>query len=352
VEKNNGASLFMRDQELLRDDARRAALRALVEFEKKIPYKEGLDIREMITGPIVDSVFEKGEVVSKTLKNGLKFSFRYSSKIARDFVMAHEDPPDHVWEPQTTKLLLRLAANAKNIVIGGAYFGDQAIMVAQKMSSDGICHCFEMAKENAALLAENARQNGISNLHIENVGLWSSDDARLTLGDGQDSHASAQLDPAGKFTTTTIDAYGRRKGIESIDLIMLDIEGAEFNALKGAENYLSQNSENAPAIVYEVHSSYVDWSQGLQNSEIVSYLTSLGYSSFAIRDYNSNVSMGDRPIELVEIDNVYLDGPPHGFNMVAVKRPEQLDAPGIVMCRGVSPKLLFHRDPQKHAPLK
>ena len=132
-------------------------------------------------------------------------------------------------------------------------------MIAKQMSPSGLCHCFEMAKENAAMLAENARQNGVENLQIQTVGLWESEDVRLALMDGQDSHASALIDPNGQFVTTTIDAYGRRKGITSIDLIMLDIEGAEFNALKGARSYLEQAADRAPAIVYEVHSSYVDW---------------------------------------------------------------------------------------------
>ena len=110
-----------------------------IEQELDLPINHS--VREEITGPIIDALHKEVGTLKKVLKSRIVFEFKYRSKIARDFVMSQEVKPDHVWEPQTTKLLLHLATNAKHVVIGGAYFGDQAILVAKKLvPSGGICY--------------------------------------------------------------------------------------------------------------------------------------------------------------------------------------------------------------------
>jgi hypothetical protein len=60
--------------------------------------------------------------------------------------------------------------------------------------------------------------------------------------------------------------------------------------------------------------------------------------------------MRGRAIELVPIDTAHLEGPPHGFNLVAVPDPAMLQGEPFRLCPGVSPKLLAHRDPALHHP--
>ncbi|PIS16351.1 MAG: FkbM family methyltransferase, partial [Candidatus Portnoybacteria bacterium CG09_land_8_20_14_0_10_44_13] len=154
--------------------------------------------------------------------------------------------PDHVWEPQTTKLLLHLSANAKHVVIGGAYFGDHAIIVAKKLvQSDGICHAFEPNKKQFAMLQRNARNNGLDNIIFNCIGLWENDKTTLRLINESDDakssssvivQGSSQLDD-NTFQTISLDSYGIQHNIDKIDLIMLDIEGGELSALKGASRY-------------------------------------------------------------------------------------------------------------------
>ncbi|MCY1287861.1 hypothetical protein D9M70_368760 [compost metagenome] len=132
---------------------------------------------------------------------------------------------------------------------------------------------------------------------------------------------------------------------------MLDIEGAESKVLAGAIKQLSKPAGQAPNIVFEVHRHYVDWSNGLEKTSIARFLGELGYQLFAVRDFNSNVDMKGRPVELIPCDKAYLDGPPHGFNMVAIKDQRVLDGLAVNYCEGVSPKLLWHKDPALHHPL-
>ena len=245
-------------------------------------------------------------------------SFRYRSKIARDFVMSRPEKPDHVWEPQTTKLLLHLAGTVTDVIVGGAYFGDQAIPIANALRGRGTCHAFEADAVQASMIERNASINGLDNVRVNALGLWSQP-ATLRLV-GHDALAGAAESETG-IAATTIDAYARDLGIR-IGLIMLDLEGGELHALRGASEQLARN---APYVVFEMHRSYVDWSRGLQNTEIVQFLTSLGYTIHAIRDFQSNYNLAGRPVELVPIETAYLEGPPHGFNLFAFRDAAVID---------------------------
>jgi FkbM family methyltransferase len=310
--------------------------------------------REDLTGPILDALHQHVQVVRKELINGIMFDFYYRSRIARDFIMSRPEKPDHVWEPQTTKLLLQLSAGASNVVVGGAYFGDQAILIADQLqrSGGGVCHAFEPDGDQADMLEHNARLNKLSNVRVNKVGLWSDCLTRLRLA-GPDALATAvpvtEAEVDQSFPTITIDEYLRDRNIERVELIMLDLEGGELEALRGARGQLSLPSRVAPHVVFEVHRSYVDWTGGLQNTEIVRYLRDFGYRLYAVRDFQSNFDMRGRPIELVNAETAYLEGPPHGFNMLAVKDTAVIDD-RYKICDGVSPKLLLHRDPKLHYP--
>lgn len=334
-------------------EARDAFVRRLLEFEKDIA-QPGVDVREDVTGPLVDAIYADGEVVQRTLSNGVVLEFLYRSKIARDFVMSEPASPDHAWEPQTSRILVNLAKGAKEVVIGGAYFGDHAILIAREAAkAGGRVHAFEPNDDQRRMLTRNAELNGLTNVVPRPEGVWNTTDEHLRLV-GYDALASVESVAAGSadsFRTTTIADYLAAAGADRLDLIMLDIEGAEFAALSGAEAFLSRPVGEAPKILFEVHRHYVDWSNGLENTEIVRFLTDRGYKVFALRDFNSNYDLSSQPIELIPVDKVYLEGPPHGFNMVAVKDDSIFQSPEYRIVENVSPKLLRHKDPALHHPV-
>lgn len=329
-----------------------------IEQELDLPINHS--VREEITGPIIDALHKDVGTLKKVLKSKIVFEFKYSSKIARDFVMSQEIKPDHVWEPQTTKLLLHLAANAKHVVIGGAYFGDQTILLAKKLvQNGGICHAFEPNKEQFAMLQRNAINNRLSNIVFNCIGLWENDKTTLRLTDENDDSTastdvvvqkSSQFDDS-TFSSISLNTYGTQHNIDRIELIMLDIEGGELPALKGAHKYLSNPSDSAPNIIFEIHRSFTDWSNGLENTDIVKFLLSFGYHVFSIRDFHSNFPMSDQPIELIPPERTYLEGPPHGFNMLAVKNLEIIENDFFRICYDVSPKLLLYKDSSLHYPI-
>lgn len=325
-------------------EARAAMIAALLAFER-LPEHRFTTVRDDVTGPIVDALHADAGLVRKHLANGLVLEFPYRSKIARDFVMSVPDRPDHVWEPQTTRLLIHLARTIEQAIVGGAYFGDQAVPLADALRGRGTCHAFEPDEAQAASLRRNAELNGLDNLRVRPIGLW-SEKAHLSFV-GEDALA-ATVESEGGIPATTIDDYSAEADLGRVGLIMLDLEGGELNVLEGARKVLERDS---PHIVFEVHGSYVDWSEGLETIPAARLLRSYGYSLFAVRDFQSNVDMRGRPIELVPAASAWLEGPPHGFNLLAIRDTEMLQDDPFLIVPGVSPKLLFHRDPALHHPI-
>lgn len=344
-----GARLQQAMQRLGRHPVLRKAMMDLLKrAESQLDYSG--PVRDDVTGPIVDALHGDDDRFEKTLADGTKFNFLFRTKIARDFLMSDQTHPNHVWEPQTTKLLLNLAQDlAGDVVVGGAYFGDQAILVARNVKPNQTVHCFEPNSVQATMLAGNVNLNRLNNVRVNKVGLWSNSNVRLKLS-GYDSFANAvgaSANDKDAFNTVSIDDY-RGQNKAKIGLIQLDIEGAEYGALLGAHKTLR---EDKPHVIFEVHRNYVDWTHGLAKTDICHYLAGLGYTIFAVRDFNSHIDMGNRPIELIPVDKVYLKGPPHGFNMLAVQDPTRVQGAGFYRVENVSPKLLTHKDPVLHHPV-
>jgi FkbM family methyltransferase len=313
-------------------------------FDKTIP------VRDEVTGPIIDALHDDADCYEKSLADGTKFEFLYRTKIARDFLLSKPVNPNHVWEPQTTRLLGYLAAQSTgDVLIGGAYFGDHAVVLGRQLQSRGRrVHCFEPNDDQRGMLERNAALNELTTLVIHSFGLWSESSKTLRLA-GFDSFANGVLAAEGEsgFPTMSIDDYlisvGRQLG-----LLMLDIEGAEHQAMIGAQRSLRSDR---PSVVFEVHRDYVDWSKGLESTPICRLLATEGYRLFAVRDFNTNQDMQGRCIELIPAATVYLDGPPHGFNMLAAPCELALEPPVFRIVDGVSPKLLSHMEPALHHPL-
>ena len=335
-------------QTLGRDPALRARLIALLRESESQIACEG-SVRDDVTGPVIDALHLETDQYEKVLADGTRFQFLYRTKIARDFLLSESEHPTHVWEPQTTKLLLALAPHLQgDVLVGGAYFGDQAVLVARALVDKGMkVHCFEPNPEQAGMLEHNVALNHLCNVVVNRTGLWTRSGEHMRL-DGFDSFANAVTAAEGEgFETVSMDDYALGQGIR-VGLIQLDIEGAELAALQGAQRILAQDK---PHVVFELHRTYVDWSQGLRATPICQLLLGLGYEVFAVRDINSHREMPGKPVELVSLDTVYLDGPPHGFNMVAVADRSVLDAPVFSRVDGVSPKLLPHKDAHLHHPV-
>jgi FkbM family methyltransferase len=315
------------------------------------------DFRAAVRWPLVQCLLAEANFHRVKLKNGLVVEVGLDSRIEQALMLSLQAEPDHVWEPQTTRLLLALAANACHILVGGAYIGDQVLPLAQALANQqpiGMVHAFEPMNWAYRRLLRNVQLNNLENVMASRLALW--DQATTLTLQGHAALASTTASRNDEFENSTelvdavtVDDYVQAKRLPSIDLIMLDIEGGEEKALRGAQQLLRRS--DAPHLVFEVHRDYVDWSNGLEQTPIALFLTAHGYTAYAIRDLQNNYSMAGRSIEIIPLDRVYLNGPPHGFNLLATKDASLVCRLGLRVVKDVSPKLLVDNDPALHHPL-
>ena len=127
----------------------------------------------------------------------------------------------------------------------GGCWGDTALYFAHEVGETGKVYCYEFVPSNLAVLEKNlaANSNLSSRITVIPQPLWEHSDRVLYYVDwGPGSRASFKKLRADfedtKCTTTTIDDTVASNGIDKIDFIKMDIEGAELNALRGAEKSL------------------------------------------------------------------------------------------------------------------
>ena len=313
------------------------------------------NFREQVRWPLILSLLGEAKTHMVVLENGLIFEIGPDSRIEQALLLSSEAHPDHVWEPQTTKLLTALAAKTTNVIVGGAYIGDHVLFLARAVggaNTRGVVHAFEPMQHSFDRLLHNLNVNNIRNVIANRLGLWDRGQIVLTveghLGLASSGPEAEENTSGERIQSISIDEYVESRQISSVGLIMLDIEGGEEKALAGACATIAKHSPN---IVFEIHRHFVDWSEGLEKTSIVRFLLSQGYSVFAIRDFHNNYPMAGHPIEIIPVHRVYLEGPPHGFNALATKDPDLIDRLGLRVVEDVSPKLLLHKDPALHHPI-
>ena len=183
---------------------------------------------------------------SSCFQDGLTFEVGADSRIEKALLLLVLAHPDHIWEPQTTKLLLQLGRGATNIIVGGAYIGDQVLPLARVISDSGSIHAFEPMADAFKQLVRNVEINGIRNVVANPLGLWDSDEIMLEVaGDlalassGEATIVEGQYRPEhgglGEIVqSVTISRYVAANNLASVELIMLDTEGGEEHAPRGA----------------------------------------------------------------------------------------------------------------------
>jgi len=138
----------------------------------------------------------------------------------------------------------------------GANIGIWAIGAARRVGPRGTVHAFEPLETNFSRLIPNIELNRISNIVPQRLALMdhagslkffpspnkNSGVGRVVTDEWQGPHCTVDA--------VTLDAYCERHGITSVDLLKLDVEGAEYFVLKGASKLLG--SKKPPTIIFEV----------------------------------------------------------------------------------------------------
>lgn len=153
----------------------------------------------------------------------------------------------------TTEDGREIAAAPGDVVIdGGACWGDTALYFANRVGAEGKVLAFEFLPDNLAVFERNVSMNPELGGRVRLVrnALWSAPGETLNVSSsGPGTRVSAAPEGSGESVqTATVDDATR--DLASVDFIKMDIEGAELQALAGAEQTIRRHRPKLAICIY------------------------------------------------------------------------------------------------------
>ena len=188
-------------------------------------------------------------------------------------------------------LIKRTVTEDMTVVDVGANVGEITLVCSKLVGSGGHVLAFEPVERILKSLTKNVAANAIRNVSIfplgladhdgsatiyESCGQGASDDEHHGLGSlygKSDEHRSL-----GVIKLARLDRICEELTIRRIDLIKIDIEGAELACLRGAKDIISLMR---PRIIIEIQ-EYSSSRAGYEQGDILDFLSLYGYEFYSI----------------------------------------------------------------------
>jgi FkbM family methyltransferase len=190
------------------------------------------------------------------------------------------------FEGEEQTFLLKFIEPGMVILDIGAHHGLYTLLASKKVGIEGQIITFEPSPRELRRLRWNLVLNRCRNVHIEPLAVSSKEGiAELYVCLGQETGCNSLRPPAVsepvrkvQVTTTTLDSYLRRNGINRVDFMKLDVEGAELEVLQGASELLGNSR---PIILCEIADVRTEpW--GYRGVEIYDFLEAREYRWFSV----------------------------------------------------------------------
>lgn len=193
-------------------------------------------------------------------------------------------------EVQRAELDFYMNYLSKNMIVFdvGANIGDLTLLFLRMVGSEGQVHAFEPSQKTFDCLKKRCPCDVNPNVFLNDCVVTDKEGfARFHMyDDDHSSWNSLAHRPLEKYgidiqplqiqdiPSTTIDAYCKKKNITHIDLLKIDVEGAEYQVLQGAKLMLEK--KRIRCCVFEFGQTTFD--MGNNPDDIRTYLEKCGYS--------------------------------------------------------------------------
>jgi len=156
------------------------------------------------------------------------------------------------WEPDQTQAFLDRLRPGAVVLNVGANTGYYSLLAAAAVGPGGQVHAFEIQPDIVARLRRNVARNRLGEIvTVIPAGCYSAPGTACIEHRGDPGSARIQLDGSGtSVPLTTLDLHVAQRGLQRVDFILVDAEGADFEVLKGARDILRRFH---PTVMIEAH---------------------------------------------------------------------------------------------------
>ena len=193
-----------------------------------------------------------------------------------------------LWEQWGAKDYQTVTAKEGDVVIElGGHIGTSTLNYSHLVGPRGVVYAVEALPENYEILKRNIARNGITNVKAYNLAIVGDPKVdRITLNanpfnSGGHSIFEMSVDAEATFEcpAMTLDAFVHREGIDRIDILQMDIEGAEFDILTRCDKALLGSIRE---MLFEYHDAYA---APRTHRELVDLLHGLGFTTHEYRNF-------------------------------------------------------------------
>lgn len=200
----------------------------------------------------------------------------------RDFGVTLELHSTGTYEPFTRGLCLESLQPGMVFLDIGAHVGLYALPAACRVGEQGRVVAFEPHPSNRALLEENLSRNDVTNVTVvpaavsDRPGQLELQVSSFNTGDHRLYRQGSSRAKTVSTDVVSVDAWLESSGIDRIDLIKMDVQGAEASVLEGMRRTLDANHDLQMII------EYTPWMLRESGADPLLMLTDLESAGFSL----------------------------------------------------------------------
>lgn len=203
-------------------------------------------------------------------------------------------------EPDTANFILHCLKPGMVFLDIGAHVGEYTLLGAQAVGLSGEVHSFEPNPEIFQLLSENLQLNNVKNVILNNCAVSELDGERefevcadspvSSLKKSTTNRSAQKIVQSIRVPSLRLDTYAEELD-KKIDLVKVDVEGAEAFVFLGAERLLKLPPARAPVWIFECAQDNYE-SFGYRVADLLSMLRGYAYEVWCYNNSGQLLMVG------------------------------------------------------------
>jgi len=208
---------------------------------------------------------------------GLWMKLDFRDEIQREILLRH------VWDPRITEFVLTNLSPGMLFMDIGANVGHFTLVAAQRVGPSGRVVAVEPNPSVAEQLRQNIARSGLSNVAVVEAACSGANERRSfyladasgigTTGGSSFSRQNAETDTCVEVACLTVDQLVESTKTTHVDLVKIDVEGAEMSVLRGMTGTLKRFR---PRLITEIHPKKLE-SFGTNPADVIAFVEGFGY---------------------------------------------------------------------------